>query len=232
MRELLSIILPTYNEASTLRSAIRSVRCEVSAEIIVVDGGSTDATLAIARASTDRVLEAPLGRASQLNAGAEVASGSVLMFLHADTILAEGALAEVYRVMEDSRLVGGAFTLRIGEGGAMRVISWGSNLRSRFLGLTYGDQAVFVRSPVFRELGGFRMLPIMEDVDFVRRLQRVGRMQLIDIPVRTSDRRWQANGIWRTTFANLSAMLLFMVGVSNGRIRKTYDALLVNSCAP
>ena len=232
MAELISIILPTYNEASALPGAIRSVRCDSSTEVIVVDGGSRDETLSVARSCADRVLEAPLGRASQLNAGARVASGSVLLFLHADTILAEGALAEVRRVMQNPRLAGGAFTLRIGEAkGAMRVISWCSNLRSRFLGLTYGDQAVFVRSPVFRNLGGFKMLPIMEDVDFVRRLQRVGRMRLIDIPVRTSDRRWRANGVLRTTFANLSAMVLFMVGVSTDRIRKTYDALLTNRWA-
>ena len=227
MVELVSVIVPTHNEDGNLATAIESVREDDAAvEIIVADGGSTDRTVALAHDVADRVVLAPRNRATQLNAGAQAARGSILLFLHADTHLARGSIAAARRAVCDRGCQGGAFTLRIGDGLGLRLITWGTNLRARWLGLPYGDQAIFARAEAFRDLDGFRPLEIMEDVDFVSRLRRIGRLTLIDLPAHTSARRWERNGLLRTTFANASALTLYKLGIPTSRIRRYYDALL------
>ena len=226
MVELISVIVPTYNEEGNLPAAIRSARTDDGVEVIVADAGSTDHTLPIALELADAVVTAPHNRAAQLNAGAAAASGSILVFLHADSCLAPGAIAAIRTTLAEPGVKGGAFTVRIGVGVGLGIITWGTNLRSRWLKLPYGDQAIFVGTETFLDLDGYRLLEIVEDVDFVQRLRRVGAFKLIDLPVATSDRRWRQYGMLRTTFANASALTLFQLGVAPQRIRRYYDSLV------
>ncbi len=194
----------------------------------MVDGGSTDGTVDLARPFADRVIAAPRGRAVQLNAGAAAATGEVLLFLHADTLLGRGALDAVRRALADSRRVGGAFRLHIAaRSRLLRLVGAGVNLRSRLLRLPYGDQAIFVRREVFDALGGFRSLHMMEDLDLVRRMGRLGRLAILNHAVTTSARRWRANGVVRTTLVNWAATAMFAAGVPTGLIRRVYDWLLI-----
>ncbi len=227
MDSRISIIIPTLNEAATLEATVACVPRDSSVEIIVADGGSDSATRRIAHRTADRVVDAPRGRARQLNAGAKVATGRILLFLHADTRLPHGGVDAIRRALRSSTVVGGAFQLRIdSDSAAFRLIAWGANLRSRCLGLPYGDQALFVRANVFRAMGGFRDLPIMEDSDFVRRLRRRGRVALLSIAVHTSARRWAANGVLRTTLVNWLTALLFSAGVDPACLQRQYRRLL------
>lgn len=227
-RALVSVVVPACNEEAGLERAIRSARDDDAAvEVIVADGGSRDGTLGIAAQCADRVVETQRNRAAQLNAGAAVARGDVLLFLHADSWLAPGAVAAARRALAEPHIRGGAFTLRIGAGAnRLPIITWGTNLRARLLRLPFGDQAIFTGRDEFDRLRGFRPLPIMEDVDFVLRLRRLGRLALLDLPVHTSPRRWRKNGVLRTTFANTSALALFRLGVTPNQIRRYYYSLL------
>lgn len=227
MDSRISIIIPTLNEAATLEAAVAGIPRNSSVEIIVADGGSDPATRRVVHRTVDRVVDAPRGRARQLNAGAAVATGPILLFLHADTRLPRGGLDAIRRALRSSTVVGGAFQLQIdSESAALRLIAWGANLRSRWLGLPYGDQALFVRTNVFRAMGGFRDLAIMEDFDFVRRLRRRGRVALLSTAVHTSGRRWVANGVLRTTLVNWLTALLFSAGVGPARLKRQYRRLL------
>lgn len=225
----ISVIVPTRNEAAWLPHTLRSIPRGPGVEIIVSDGGSTDETLALAAPLADRLVESAPGRGSQLNAGAAAASGDILLFLHADTRLNHGALDAVRDALRDPHLVGGAFRAEIDSRRvSMRLITFGINLRSRWLRLPYGDQALFVRRRVFDAMHGFRSIEIMEDVDFVRRLRRHGRLTLLRSSVRTSARRWAANGVARTTLANWAALALFFCRASPAWIRRFYDAALAS----
>ena len=223
----LSVIVPTLDESRCLADAVRSVGPRGEVEVIVVDGGSADDTVEVAEKIADRVVAAPRGRAAQLNAGAAVARGEALLFLHADSRLPEGAADRVRCALASAEAVGGAFAVAIESprrslGVLSRLINW----RARRLGAPYGDQALFVRRADFEAIGAYRQLEIMEDVDLVRRLRRRGRLVWIADPVRISDRRWRANGVVRTTAVNLAAAGLYRMGVSPRRIRRWYDALL------
>jgi rSAM/selenodomain-associated transferase 2 len=223
----ISVIIPTRNERYELGNTIHSIGMDPAVEIIVADGGSRDGTQELAAQVADRVVNATAGRASQLNAGARHASGEILVFLHADTSLPAGALRAIRTCLTDPRNAGGAFRMNVDSGrGSLRLISWGINMRSRWFGLPYGDQAIFVRRSWFEELRGFRSLDIMEDVDFVRRLRRKGRVALLDLEVRTSERRWQINGVCRTTLVNWAAISMYALAIKPEKIRHFYDAHL------
>jgi rSAM/selenodomain-associated transferase 2/rSAM/selenodomain-associated transferase 1 len=196
----LSIVVPVLDEGATLATrlqALAPLRAR-GAELLVVDGGSTDGTLAIARAHADRVLQAPRGRAAQLNAGACAARGGVLLFLHADTQLPP----ETDRLIAAALAAGhhwGRFDVRIeGRHPLLPVVAALMNLRSRWSGIATGDQAVFVRRRAFESLGGFAPLPLMEDIDLSERLKRLGPPACLRERVTTSGRRWDRHGFWRT----------------------------------
>lgn len=196
----LSIVVPVLNEATTLAARLAALAPlrERGAEVLVVDGGSDDGTLAVAMAHADGALVAPRGRASQLNAGACAARGKVLLFLHADTRLPQGA-----DLLVAQALVGGhrwgRFDVRIeGRHPLLPVVAVFMNLRSRLGGIATGDQALFVRRDTFLSLGGFAPLPLMEDIDLSRRLKRIGPPACLRERVTTSGRRWDQNGFWRT----------------------------------
>ncbi len=158
-----------------------------------------------------------------MNAGAKAATGGILLFLHADSTLPPDALKKIGRALKPPDIVGGAFRLKIDSPHPfLRFVSWMANLRSRFMGLPYGDQAYFVRRTVFERLGGYREMALMEDLEFFQRLKRFGRVVLLKERVRTSPRRWARRGIYRTSFRNLAILFSYFVGVSPNRLAKWY----------
>ncbi|MCK7552690.1 MULTISPECIES: TIGR04283 family arsenosugar biosynthesis glycosyltransferase [Marinobacter] len=196
----LSVIIPVWQEAATIVATLQTLAPLRASghQVIVVDGGSTDGTPQLADGLCDRVVASERGRALQMNAGARVATGDILLFLHADTRLPASALDALAR-FSDSRNAWGRFDVRLsGRRPLFRVIAWFMNQRSRFSGIATGDQALFVRRPVFEALRGFEPLPLMEDVELSSRLRRVSRPFCIRDPVVTDSRRWEQHGAWRT----------------------------------
>ncbi|MDO6443604.1 TIGR04283 family arsenosugar biosynthesis glycosyltransferase [Marinobacter sp. 2_MG-2023] len=198
----LSIVMPVWMEAEGIAGILEALQPLRSAghEVIVVDAGSTDGTARLAGPLADRVVQSRKGRAAQMNAGAAVAEGSVLLFLHADTLLPSNAsdcLSEFFHSNKDW----GRFDVSLsGQGVMFSVIAWFMNQRSRLTGICTGDQAMFMRREVFEDLHGFDCLPIMEDIEFSRRLRLVSRPFCIHEPVVTDSRRWEQKGVWRTIF--------------------------------
>jgi rSAM/selenodomain-associated transferase 2 len=196
----LSIVVPVLDEAAAIGATLARLaplRAR-GVEVIVVDGGSRDETVALARAHADAVVEAPRGRARQMNAGAAVARGDVLLFLHADTWLPADADRIVFgAIAADAQW--GRFDVRIvGRHPMLRVVAASMNLRSRLTGIATGDQTIFVRRAVFEEIGGFPDQPLMEDIELSTRLRRRSRPACLRAPVQTSGRRWETRGVWRT----------------------------------
>ena len=221
---LLSIVIPTLNEKRTIEQTLRPIVGLKDVEVIVVDGGSGDATTDIARRMGIHVVPVRPGRGRQMNAGAALASGEVLLFLHADTKLPGGFQEHVWSTL-DRGAVAGAFPLRIDdEHSGLRWIEWGANLRSRYLQMPYGDQGLFVRSELFHRIGGFPNWPLMEDYELCRRLRRHGRILLAPAAVSTSARRWMKLGLWRTTFINQLCIAGFRLGVSPERLARWYSS--------
>jgi rSAM/selenodomain-associated transferase 2 len=201
-----SVIIPTLNEAAMLRAAIESARCDgMQSEIIIVDGGSFDDTIQLGEAAGCIVLStSPAQRARQMNAGARAARADVLLFLHADTHLAPGALSAICEKMRDQRLVGGAFVRHYDSRSRLLALTCQlATVRNELWGWHLGDQAMFVRANVFRELGGFAEIAIFEDLDFSRRLGRCGRIVTLYPPVISSGRRFVERGPLRTTLHDL-----------------------------
>ncbi len=222
MTSAISIIIPALNEAEGIADAVASARGPGTAEVIVVDGGSTDATEERARAAGARVIVSAPGRGRQMNTGARRARGEILLFLHGDSRLPAGFSSQVEAVLSRPRTVAGAFRLAIdlpGLGAAW--VAAGANLRSR-LGLPYGDQALFMPRRVFFEAGGYDEVPILEDVFLVRKLRRLGRLRLAPGAVLTSGRRWQRLGVVRTTLVNQKVMIAWLLGVPLEELRAWY----------
>ncbi len=218
----ISIIIPTLNEAAGITATLEHIRNRTNIEVIVADGGSNDHTTELARLAGATVVACNRGRGKQMNAGAALASGEVLLFLHADTKLPDDFADHVWQIFREGNF-GGAFRLRIGaKGWMLRLIESGANLRSRWLQLPYGDQAIFVNASKFFSLGGFRNWPLMEDYDFCRRLQKTGRIAIAPASVTTSDRRWQRLGVLRTTLTNLVCVMAFRLGVSPVALARWY----------
>ncbi|AOY79596.1 TIGR04283 family arsenosugar biosynthesis glycosyltransferase [Moorena producens JHB] len=215
----ISIIIPVLNEASHIADTLATVTEASNVEVIVVDGGSDDETVAIAQSLGAKIIAAGTGRASQMNAGAAVATGDILLFLHADTRLPQGFDTLVRQGLQDYDTVAGAFELAIDANlRGVRLIEGMVNLRSRFCSLPYGDQAIFIKTKVFTDLGGFLNLPIMEDFDLMRRLRNLGKITILSQPVLTSGRRWQTLGVVKTTLINQLVILAYHLGVSPHRI--------------
>jgi rSAM/selenodomain-associated transferase 2 len=196
----LSIVVPVLNEAAGIAATLQALAPlrERGAEVIVVDGGSADDTPCRAAPWADRVLGSPRGRARQMNAGAAAARAPLLLFLHADTQLPDGADAVLH-----SAIAGGAawgrFDVHIeGRPLLLRLVAPLMNLRSRLSGIATGDQAIFVRRDCFDRVGGFPDQPLMEDIELSRRLRALARPRCLRQRVRTSGRRWETQGVWRT----------------------------------
>lgn len=219
----LSIIIPTLNEAAIIDQALANVAdIEGAIEIIMVDGGSSDATVALAARAGVTLLHAPRGRASQMNQGAEAAQGDVLLFLHADTRLPANAYAAIMAVLAQPNIGGGSFRLRFDhDHKVLRGFSFFSRFNLPFC--HYGDSAYFVRKSVFDTLGGYRRLPIMEDIDFFMRLYRSYRTAVVQTPVITSARRFLRAGVFRLQAAGVILVILFLCKVRPAWIKTIYD---------
>lgn len=210
----LTVVVPALNEAETLPALLAAVG-QSDVETIVVDGGSTDGTADVARRAGVSVIEGYRCRAAQMNAGAAAVLSDAVLFLHADTAPPFGFVGDALTLLSDPEVLVGAFRFSTGaDTPRMRLIEWGTNLRSR-RGLPYGDQGLFMRTTVWRALGGFPVVPIMEDYDLVKAARRAGEIRIAPTAVVTSDRRWREMGPWRYTALNTATVLGRELGVSH-----------------
>jgi rSAM/selenodomain-associated transferase 2 len=218
----LSVIIPTLNEAPSIGDVIHRARFP-GCEVIVADGGSTDATLDIARASGAVVISAPRGRALQQNAGAARAQGKVLMFLHADTFLPSDYPYQVFETLMDHRVVAGAFQFKTDYSHkGMRLIEKTVRIRSTLFQMPYGDQALFMPKTIFQKAGGFPLAPIAEDLFLIRQLRRRGRIGMAPGAAVTSARRWRQIGIWRATGINYLIAMGCLAGINPEKLAPLY----------
>jgi rSAM/selenodomain-associated transferase 2 len=225
MARSLSIVIPALDEAANLARVLPGlVAREPAAEVLVVDGGSADdSRAAVARVPSVRWLSGPRGRARQMNAGARAARGDILLFLHADTVLPEGAGAAIVAALADAGTVGGRFDVRLdSRRPLLALVGWLMNRRSRLTGICTGDQGIFVRRTVFEALGGYPDIPLMEDVELSRRLKRRGRLVALPLRVVTSARKWEREGVVRTIVLMWGLRLLYALGVSPARLHRCY----------
>jgi rSAM/selenodomain-associated transferase 2 len=222
-KPLISIIIPTLNEAENLGTTLTNAQKGKGVEIVVVDGGSSDGTDGLAKSFGVRLLVTAAGRANQANAGALVAKGTILLFLHADTRLPEGFDRDIQRVLANPSIVAGAFRLAIeGAGVSLRIIEKLANFRARFLKMPYGDQAIFLKADLFCSLGGFPDMPIMEDFALMQRLRKEGRIVIAPTAVITSSRRWHKLGVLKTTLINQAVLVAYFLGSNPARLARWY----------
>jgi len=222
----ISIIIPVLNEAKNLPKTLAVIPRSPELEVIIVDAGSHDQSVDIAKQFGALVLQELPGRAQQMNAGAKIATGNVFLFLHADTQLPDHFVAAIEQTLAKPGVVAGAFDLSIqGHKLGLRLVEWGVYWRSRVCQLPYGDQAIFLTAHTFHQLSGFPNLPILEDFVFMQRLKRFGSIAIAPGKVVTSSRRWQQLGIFQTTLINQFMLLGYSLGLSPDRLAHWYRRL-------
>jgi len=220
-----SVIVPVLNEAPRIRATLEALQPlrKGGHEVIVVDGGSDDGTAALARTLCDRVLCSAQGRARQMNAGANVARGDILWFLHADTLVSPAALVALQDELERSTRDWGRFDVSLtGAHPLLRLVEWSMNLRSHLTAIATGDQGIFVRGELFEQVGGFADIPLMEDIALSRRLKRHGPPLRLRARLHTSSRRWESNGIVRTILLMWRLRFAYWRGVTPQRLAERY----------
>lgn len=221
----LSIIIPALNEAGHIAATLDALQAlrRRSVEVIVVDGGSVDATVTLARPLADHVITAERGRARQMNAGAAAATGEILCFLHADTRLPENADGLIIGGLARARRSWGRFDVDIeGSHPMLKIIARMMNWRSRLTGIATGDQAIFVTRSLFEAAGRFPEIPLMEDIALSRRLKVYGRPLCIAHRLATSGRRWEQHGLWRTMLLMWRLRLAYWLGADPAKLAARY----------
>lgn len=222
----ISIIIPTLNETKTLEKTLVATSRHNPYEIIIGDGGSVDDTVSIAKRHNCHIVTCAPGRALQMNAAAQVASGEILVFLHADSLMETHGYNKLTHLMRNPDIVGGAFSLGINSDSlSLKIIASLATWRSKLLHLVYGDQTIFVRASIFKKIGGFSQLPICEDLDFFRKLRRAGDTLILDEKTMTSPRRWLGEGVAFTTLRNITIATLFLLGFSPKVLNRWYAAI-------
>jgi len=219
-----SIVIPTLDERNHIGFLLRDLEPlrQTGHEVIIADGGSTDGTRALAGSRADRVVLAPRGRASQMNAGARTAAGDVLWFLHADSRTLPGAQSQLLDACR-AGTIWGRFDVRLaGQRPLLRVVERMMNWRSRLTGIATGDQGIFVTRAVFEAVGGFPPIPLMEDIALSKVLRRHARPACLSGPILTSSRRWEANGILRTILLMWSLRVAYALGADPRRLADLY----------
>jgi rSAM/selenodomain-associated transferase 2 len=213
----ITIIIPTLNEEQVLGKTLchlQNSNNSKNCEVIIVDGGSSDATLSIAQKAGCKTISSPRGRARQMNSGAAAAMGGVLLFLHADTLLPDNFPGLILDAANQHGIAAGAFSLAIDSPSkALAAIACLANLRSRLLHLPYGDQALFTTRTMFAAIGGFPEIEIMEDFVFVQKIKKIGKVVILPQRATTSARRWQNMGIIRTTLINQLIVCGYSLGI-------------------
>ncbi len=222
-----SIIIPVLNEQDLINPLIQNLRLQAlmnTAEVIVVDGDPNGSTINLIHDRKTTCATSEPGRDRQMNTGAAIARGEILIFLHADTKLPRDALKKIAEVLENKQLVAGAFDLAIDSNRLiLKYIAARARLRSRLNRIPYGDQAIFIRRAYFEEIGGFKEMPLMEDIDLMRRIKKDGkRIYILKDRVSTSARRWEKQGAIRTTLRNQVLVTLYYLGVSPEKLARFY----------
>jgi len=206
----ISIIIPVYNERAILRTTLRQLRISENEELIIVDGGSSDDTVSIARDFTDKVFTTKTGRASVMNFGASKAEGDILLFLHADCVLPGDGFNTIRDILRDDSIAAGAFYLGIESSQfRYRIIEFVANIRARLTCLMYGDQGMFLKKDMFDRIGGFADIPLMEDIEISKRLKKLGKIAFVKQPVKASPRRWLNEGLLYTTLRDWTIAFLY-----------------------
>ncbi|MDJ0596952.1 MAG: TIGR04283 family arsenosugar biosynthesis glycosyltransferase [Pleurocapsa sp. MO_226.B13] len=220
---LISIIIPVLNEAAIIKSTLDRLQDNANLEVIVVDGGSQDNTVIIVREMGVKVITASGGRSAQMNAGAKIAQGDILLFLHGDSKLPPEFFSLTLKTLKQPKAIAGAFELAIeGEARSLRWIELLVKMRSHLFSLPYGDQGIFITKQAFAEVGGFPNLPIMEDFELIQRLKKKGNIAIAPAAVTTSGRRWQKLGVWKTTLINQLIIAGYYLGISPTKLSKFY----------
>lgn len=222
----ISVVIPVMNESAYLAQTLATVYAAADVEVIVVDGGSRDDTVQIAKAFGAAVIHSQLGRAVQMNAGAAIATAPNLLFLHADTCLPIGYDSLIYQTLAQPGVAAGAFNLAIaGAQIGLRLVEWGVKWRSHLFHMPYGDQGIFLKAEIFHQLGGFPNLPIMEDFVLVKQLNKLGKVAIVAAKVSTSNRRWKTLGICKTTLINQMMILGYFVGIPSNTLARWYRSI-------
>jgi len=223
----LTVVVPALNEAERLPGTLECVVTAPRVEVIVVDGGSTDNTVAVAEDLGVRVVRSGTGRARQMNAGAAAARGRYILFLHADSRLPFGFAQAVVSVLEEQGVVAGAFSLAFDETcPTLRLFEKAANFRAKRRQMPYGDQGIFLTRETFESVGGYRDLAIMEDFDLIERLRKRGRVKTVDQAVITSARRYTLHGPWRVAFSHFAVRAGWRLGIAPERLARWRSALL------
>ena len=227
MKPDISVIIPVYNESRIIDAAVQRILSHSFAgmlEVIVVDGDKSGSTVSAIGCNDVIKRVSSKGRGRQMNAGAAAAKGKILLFLHADTVLPEGAMDSILGRVTKNGLKCGAFTLGIDSTERKyRIIEFGANLRTRLTRIPYGDQGIFITKNLFDRMGGYSDIPLMEDVDLMKRVKKAGYIiELLPKKVKTSSRRWEKEGIFYCTVRNWTLILSYTLGASPGKLIKYY----------
>jgi rSAM/selenodomain-associated transferase 2 len=221
----ISIVVPVLNEADGIAFFLESLQPlrRAGHEVIVADGGSSDDTVPRATPLADRIVLAPRGRATQMNAGAAAANGNIIVFLHADSRLPENAAAAILQAMQSSARRWGRFNIKLsGDRFLFRVVEWFMNTRSRLTGIATGDQGMFIERKLFESAGGFPAIPLMEDIALSARLKEIERPICLDATILSSSRRWEQQGAWRTIWLMWRLRYAYWRGADPAALARIY----------